>query len=595
MATGCAGDIAEAETGLVRLCLDAAAESGESVERWRRQVRTLKRMPSHLAEALFHRLLRRRLLFPSLLEVFKHSVEEIDLRGENFVDAEWMAYLGAFSYLRSLNVSDCRRITSAALWSITGMANLKELNLSRCPKVSDAGIRHLISIPTLERLWISETGLSADGIKLLSSLTKLSVLDLGGLPVTDVAFWSLKVLTELQYLDLWRSEISNKGAAVLRMFPKLSFLNLAWTNVTKLPNLPSLACLNMSYCTIDAIFESNVGDNAPLAKLILSGAAFRDVPGALMNVDTRFLSFLDASNTSLQRFNFLPNMNALEILDLSHSAMGDDSIELVASIGASLRDLNLSNTRISSAGVGILAGCVPNLEVISLSQTSIDDSALSYFGQMPSLRVISLSNTKITGFIRLPSNELDSVLSLTALESLSGLERLDLEETQVRDSSLYPLQCFQELRQLSLKSVSLTDLSLQHLSSLPKLTNLSLRDAVLTNGGLDSFNPPETLESLDLRGCWLLTEDVVLLFCEKHPQIEVRHEHARIVQSLQNGSRCSFSQASSKGLQSRQMRRKAPASQGCTKNDAIIDQRLKYSREELLAMNYSSLSLTSDH
>lgn len=54
--------------------------------------------------------------------MFKNSVEEIDLRGDNSVDAEWFAYIGAFIHLRSLNVSDCRRLSSSALWAVAGIA-----------------------------------------------------------------------------------------------------------------------------------------------------------------------------------------------------------------------------------------------------------------------------------------------------------------------------------------------------------------------------------------------------------------------------------------------------------------------------------------
>lgn len=56
--------------------------------------------------------------------VFKFSVENIDLRGESSVDAEWMAYIGAFHCLRSLILADCHRITSSALWPIIGMHSL---------------------------------------------------------------------------------------------------------------------------------------------------------------------------------------------------------------------------------------------------------------------------------------------------------------------------------------------------------------------------------------------------------------------------------------------------------------------------------------
>ncbi|KAL6986397.1 hypothetical protein U1Q18_019762 [Sarracenia purpurea var. burkii] len=355
-----------------------------------------------------------------IIRVFKYSVEEVDLRSETSVDAEWMAYLGAFHCLCSLNIADCSRITNSALWAITvlldkttyiytsqahmygeneienlvlgllwemkneelidgfsGMTNLKEVDLARCSKVSDTGIRHLLSVSSLEKLNISETGVTAEGISLLSSLTNLSVLDLGGL--------------------------------------------------------------------------------------------------------------------------------------------------------------------IHQAG-----------------------------------------------------NEPDWIPSLTPLQNLIHLESLDLEESRVRDAALHPLSGFQQLTYLSLKSDFLTDVSLYLLSSLPKLTNLSVRDAVLTNAGLDSFNPPATLKMLDLRGCWLLTEDALLLFRKKHPLIEVRHELVHIVQSDRYSPNTSSpSQATFKGLQSKQKWGKMPVSPFRSNNNAFLDQRLKYSREELLVMQFSSLSHVS--
>lgn len=66
-----------------------------------------------------HYLLQK-LIYIFLSRVFKFCVEEIDLRGESCVDAEWMAYIGAFDHLRSLNLSDCNKINNSAIWAITG-------------------------------------------------------------------------------------------------------------------------------------------------------------------------------------------------------------------------------------------------------------------------------------------------------------------------------------------------------------------------------------------------------------------------------------------------------------------------------------------
>jgi hypothetical protein len=58
--------------------------------------------------------------FLVVVRVFKHSAEEVDVKGDNSVDAEWMAYLGGFRHLRYLNIAECHRINSSALWPITG-------------------------------------------------------------------------------------------------------------------------------------------------------------------------------------------------------------------------------------------------------------------------------------------------------------------------------------------------------------------------------------------------------------------------------------------------------------------------------------------
>ena len=77
--------------------------------------------------------------------------------------------------------------------------------------------------------------------------------------------------------------------------------------------------------------------------------------------------------------------------------VSDDSVEMIACVGGNLRSLNLGGTRVSSAGLGILAGHVPNLEILSLSQTPVDDTAISFISMMPSLKVVDLSNTNIKG------------------------------------------------------------------------------------------------------------------------------------------------------------------------------------------------------
>ncbi|MQL83783.1 hypothetical protein Taro_016261 [Colocasia esculenta] len=582
---------AEGRRGLVDRCIDAAAGSAESVEKWRRQRRTLERLPTQLADALFHRLLRRGLLYPTLLEVFQHCVEEVDLHGENYVDAEWMAYLGAFRYMRILNLEGCRGISNSSLWSITGMTTLRELDLSRCTRITDAGLEHVLSISNLEKLHISETKLTSEGIRRLSSLVNLRVLNLGGLPVNDQAMTSLQVLTQLEYLDLWGSKITDQGAAMLNMFPKLNYLNLAWTSVTKLPNLPALVCLNISNCTIYSIFEGDDTVKAPLSKLFVHNTTFFDVDEAFSCEKVCYLSVLDLSYSPICNFNFLANTRLLECLDLSFSQMTDGLIDLVASVGFNLKDLNLSNTKVTSQALCLLAGNVPNLERLSLSKTSVDDASLQYLSMMPSLRIIDLSKTSIKGFYYLEGSKLDKTSSVALLQNLVHLENLNLEETQVRDEAVHDLVMLGGLKYLYLKSDFLSDISLNAMSSLTNLTYLGLQGAVLTNQGLYLFRPPAQLHVLDLRGCWLLSMDNVASFCKDFPLIEVKHEWVKTLPTDQNVQLGSSPMHRTTQEEKLKAKAKKPGQSQCRlKKDHFADERIKYSREDLLELQFSSLS-----
>jgi Leucine-rich repeat (LRR) protein len=198
---------------------------------------------------------------------------------------------------------------------------------------------------------------------------------------------------------MWGSKISNEGAILLKAFPKLNCLNLAWTNVTQLPALVSLTSLNMSKCTIESILDGLEEPEISLLTLHFSGASFIDAYRVLSCLHAQNLTFLDLSGSSIDNVSFLAGMNRLESLDLSCTGVIDSSMNSVADIGANLKHLNLSTTRVTSDALAILAGNVPKLEFISLSHTMVDDNALAYLGLISALRNISLSFTNIKGII----------------------------------------------------------------------------------------------------------------------------------------------------------------------------------------------------
>lgn len=98
---------------LVRMCIESASADAGSVERWRRQRRTLERLPAHLADALLRSLRHRRLLFPSLLEFVLHSLFSLTSNqllkqtffffGYDFANLDFLMMKGNSSILIVLN------------------------------------------------------------------------------------------------------------------------------------------------------------------------------------------------------------------------------------------------------------------------------------------------------------------------------------------------------------------------------------------------------------------------------------------------------------------------------------------------------------
>ncbi|KAH7288022.1 hypothetical protein KP509_31G008000 [Ceratopteris richardii] len=383
---------------LVEMCLNAACESKESVQTWRKQIRTLERLPAHLAHPLFHRLLHSGLLNPPLLEVFRYCIEEVVLSGDSSISAEWTVYFKSFKYLRILKAVSCKSLTNVALFHIAGLADtLQELDISCCPKITDEGLSHVLALKNLEGLGISETKITANGVQQLCILKNLRYLDMGGLPVTDSSLCVLTSLTRLESLYVWGSKISDQGVLQLKKFPNLQMVNLAWTEVTRIPSLQSLKYLNMAKCTVASIFEGWNGLDVQLEELNLSGTNIQGPLEVIAGIGAHNLLTVNLSSSNFKDVTFLTGLSKIGVLDLSGTMINDAAMDIIRSIGANLKHLDLSGCRITSGGVGAFARHVPSLEQLHLSGTLVDDCVFEYLQFVHVLKVLDLSFTNIKG------------------------------------------------------------------------------------------------------------------------------------------------------------------------------------------------------
>lgn len=179
--------------------------------------------------------------------------------------------------------------------------------------VRDADLRPIGQLSTLERLHLDNTRAGDEGMPYLRALQNLEQLNLGNSRAGDDAMTSLPEMAKLEELDLASTRVTDEGVRHLAGLAKLKILNLR---------------------------ETKVGDE---------GIAW------LKNLNK--LVSLDLAQTQVvtgRGFAAIPELPALERLDLSGTALDDEGLQKLPATPA-LRRLNLNDTLITDEGLKRLA------------------------------------------------------------------------------------------------------------------------------------------------------------------------------------------------------------------------------------------------
>jgi hypothetical protein len=153
-----------------------------------------------------------------------------------------LALFGRLTGLQALHVNSGRFIGPQPLnvmWSgfdhqldhLSGLTKLSELELRGMP-VRDAEIVYLKGLTNLSTLRLAGTRLSDNGLPLLKGLANLSTLDLSATLVSDRGLVYLLGLTKLSTLDLSYTRVSDAGLRTVKGMANLSTLHLSSTQVS---------------------------------------------------------------------------------------------------------------------------------------------------------------------------------------------------------------------------------------------------------------------------------------------------------------------------------------------------------------------------
>ncbi|MDA1275819.1 MAG: hypothetical protein O2960_17515 [Verrucomicrobia bacterium] len=159
------------------------------------------------------------------------SVSEIQI-------AERVRKLGGYAFedpesgrVVEVNLNRNPHVADSDLEGFSALSKLTDLSLEGT-RVGDAGMLFLKDLHELEWLNVYQTQMGDEGLRHISGLKRLKHLPVGGTRITDAGLAYLKKLENLQYLGLRDTSITDRGLENLTGMTNLVGLHLGGTAVT---------------------------------------------------------------------------------------------------------------------------------------------------------------------------------------------------------------------------------------------------------------------------------------------------------------------------------------------------------------------------
>ena len=347
---------------------------------------------------------------------------------------------GEFSELETLDIARARFATDKLIGPLMKLTKLKRLNVSDT-QITANGLKRLRdALPhctvTAERYsGLPNTGLPSrggqafktdDDLNTLKGRDDLRTITLGS-DVTDAGLVNLRGLTGLTSLNLSRTKVSDEGLANIAGLTQLQELFLSNANVSDkglahLSRLRQLRTLSLSKTQVTDAGFTHLADSTRLSKLYLGGTR---VKGKGLT-SLKGLQELYVTGSTLNDLLFLAELSELRIASLKGAQVTGPAMEGLSRL-KELRTLNLQTARLDAAAVQKLNRMV-RVEHLALDHTNITDEALPQLANLTQLRFLALDHNQI------------SDAGLEYLVSLSNLDRLDLGSTNVTAEGIRKLQ-----------------------------------------------------------------------------------------------------------------------------------------------------------
>lgn len=258
----------------------------------------------------------------------------VHLRGTWVSDTELLD-LARLPKLERLDLSHTR-ITDEGLLHLKPARQIKDLNLYYAEQVTDQGMAAIRDWKNLKRLNLRGTRVSDGSLAIIGGLTQLEALDIAYTEFTDNGLDALVPLTQLKQLAIGRSKVGKNALEVLRLLPTLEMLDLGGPH----PGAGGL--------------RSKEGTPMP-----------DDLPRAVATLRQLRTLKLGYSQIGADGLRILSSLEHVEKLALEGSPRVDDQALVELARWKSLHYLDVQATQVTPQGVAALEKAKPGIVVLS--------------------------------------------------------------------------------------------------------------------------------------------------------------------------------------------------------------------------------------
>ena len=239
--------------------------------------------------------------------------------------------------------------------------------------VSDDDLLMIASLPSIRVVRISGKNAKADitdvGIAALANLTKLKVLALDYLPISESNIQTLSPLRQLRELLLAKTDVNDAALKLIAGFPELTKLRIAGTPITdagfghlnqlsKLRSLDVSECQALSDASTDTIVQMKNLTDLNLWRVPITDAGLQSI------VNLPNLRSLNLDNTEItdEGLALIANLTDLTFLHLGSTRITDDGLMQLRPL-AQLERLIVTRTDVTVGGVAELRKVLPDTDI----------------------------------------------------------------------------------------------------------------------------------------------------------------------------------------------------------------------------------------